>query len=114
MTGQDGAEQDRAEYVRRFVLLARTEVADLLTRYGGRLDDFGVDGLGSDGLGSAGDTTVHAEAVLTFRGRRFRYRRRVWPNDHPFPLSVSLYVTHLQERLLTRTPPTDAAEPVTL
>jgi hypothetical protein len=88
-------DDQRDQYVREFTRLAEIELADLLTRYGGRLERFGVDG----------DDTVHAEAVVSFRGHRFRYRRLIWPPDHPLPLKVSLYVTFLQERLLTRPAP---------
>lgn len=86
--------ETRDEYLRQFAELARAGLADLFTDRrlpglaGGRLADFQL----------SGDT---AEAIVVYRDRRFRYRRRIWPPDFPLRIKAALYVTHLEERLLT-------------
>jgi hypothetical protein len=77
--------ETRDEYVRQFAHLARAGLAGLAA---GRPVDFQV----SDDI---------ADATIAYRGRLFRYRRRIWPPDFPLKIKVALYVTHLEERLLT-------------
>lgn len=103
--------ESRDEYVRQFARLARAGLAQLLADPrlprlpGGRLEDFRL----------SGDTSVAAEATIAYRGRRFRYRRHIWPPDFPLEIKVALYVTHLQEMLLTgRYPGETGQDPTTL
>lgn len=81
----------RQAFLAQFLNKARGELDFLVQRRGGHIDRFGVD------EGSA----VHAQTIITFHGRRYRYRRQVWPSPHPAGLQADLYATYLEERLLT-------------
>jgi hypothetical protein len=45
--------------------------------------------------------TVDAQVNGQFRGRRFEYRRRIWPAQHSGAMQAGLFVTFLEEALLT-------------
>ncbi|GII26419.1 hypothetical protein [Planosporangium mesophilum] len=95
---------DRDAYVDAFLRLARDAVAGDLATWDGALETLEVD------YETAGG--AHAVALVRFRGRSYRYRRRIWPPDHPAALKAAIYATALLEDLLTR-PPTAASDPGT-
>lgn len=104
MNAQD-SERDRTGYVAEFLRVAWGGLNHVFTVPPSRVESFGVDG---------GDT-VHATVVVSYRGRRFGYRRQIWPSGHPPLLQAQLYTTFLEERLNTRPAPApDASEPIEL
>ncbi|WP_030898629.1 hypothetical protein [Streptomyces sp. NRRL F-5126] len=90
--------ETRDEYVERFRALAREGLDELFAAsrppglVGGHLERFAV---------VADEASAHAETVFSFRGRRFRYERQIWPPDFPLEIKTALYVEHLRERVLT-------------
>ncbi|MDI3390198.1 hypothetical protein QIS99_28995 [Streptomyces sp. B-S-A8] len=91
------------EYVEEFLRRAEPALDDLFARRGGQLENLAaVRAVGEDGL-----LTIHAITVVTFRGGRFSYRRRIWPPSHPPATQAGIYATMLEERLLTRAHPAD-------
>jgi hypothetical protein len=100
---------ERTSYVEEFLRLARASIRDGLGAWGGELERLHVD---STGLG--GSRITHVTAFVRFRGRRFAFRRRVWPPNHPVKLTVTLYATSLEERLLTGRYRAGSGDPVPL
>jgi hypothetical protein len=100
---------ERDAYVAAFLLAARPTVAGDLAGWAGTLEALEV-----EYEQSADDRAAYATATVRFRGRRYRYRRRIWPADHPAGFKAGLYATFLTERLLTRPPPaaSDAEAPI--
>jgi hypothetical protein len=92
---------DRDEYLAAFMRSARPAAAGDLADWAGTLESLDLE---YETLAEA--SHVYAVATAWFRGRRYRYRRRIWPADHPAPLKAALYATTLTERLLTTPPPT--------
>ncbi|MEU0070831.1 hypothetical protein ABZ027_15005 [Streptomyces sp. NPDC006332] len=90
--------ETRDEYVERFRALVREGLGALFvpgripSLAGGRMEHFAV---------VERDTSVHAETRFSFRGRRFRYERQIWPPDFPLEIKTALYIEHLRERVLT-------------
>jgi hypothetical protein len=90
--------ESRDEYVERFRTLAREGLDELFVPgrlpglAGGRLEHFAI---------VDGEISVHAETRFSFRGRRFRYERQIWPPDFPLEIKTALYIEHLRERVLT-------------
>lgn len=89
---------ERDAYLDAFLQAARTAVPSDLAQWQGVLETLDVD--------TVSDVEAHATATVRFRGRRYQYRRRVWPADHPPRVRAGLFATILVERLLT-TQPTD-------
>ena len=82
----------RDAYVDAFLQAARTAVTGDLAPWQGTLETLDVDTDSED---------AYATATVLFRGRRYRYRRRIWPADHPARVRAGLFATILVERLLT-------------
>lgn len=93
------------EYVEEFLRRAEPALDDLFARRGGQLENLAA----VRAVGEGGLLTIHAIAVVSFRGCRFSYRRRIWPPSHPPATQAGIYATMLEERLLTRAHPADAA-----
>jgi hypothetical protein len=92
-----GASVDRTGYLRQFADAAARELADLAARRAVQIARPRL----------SGDGAVHAETMVTFRGRRFSYRRKVWPSEHCAAFQAGLYATFLEEKLLTTPLPAD-------
>jgi hypothetical protein len=95
----DAVPAERDEHLADFLRVAGLHARDDLARWHATLEEIDV----TDGPYG----TAYAIAIVAFRSRHYRYRRRVWPAPHPAPLQAALYVTTLVERLLTSRSPAD-------
>jgi hypothetical protein len=100
----NAAPDDRAGYVAAFLAVAHPAVVGDLADWAATLESLEIE--------HAADR-AYATATVGFRGRRYRYRRAIWPPDHPPDLKAGLYATTLTERLLTRRPDEADADAVT-
>jgi hypothetical protein len=94
------APDDRAGYVAAFLAAAYPAIVGDLADWAATLEALEIE---------HAPGRVYATATVGFRGRRYRYRRGVWPPGHPPGLKAGLYATMLTERLLTHQP--TATEP---
>lgn len=97
-----GSDDERADFLREFTAAVGNDLADLAARRG----------LVAQQPVLSGDDVVYAETTVTFQGRRFSYRQRVWPSEHHARFQAGLYATFLEERLLTRPAPADGSDDV--
>ncbi|WP_030542943.1 hypothetical protein [Streptomyces albus] len=115
MTGGEQARHGSPQrYAEAFLRAARPALETFLVCRGARLESLDIEYLTEDGDEENAVRAVCAVAAVTFRGRRFSYRRGIWPPAHPAPTTAAIYATVLEERLLTRPRPprvsgTDAA-----
>lgn len=83
---------ERVLYVAEFLRAAWGGVNSMFTQPPCQVESFGVDG----------HATVHATTVGQYLGKRWRFRRQIWPPAHPAMLTAQLYTTSLEERLNTK------------
>jgi hypothetical protein len=86
------APDERVRYLAEFLRPAWGGVNTMFTDPQCRIESFTVDG----------EDVAYAETVGQYRGRRWRFRRQIWPSSHPPLLAAQLYTTSLEERLNTR------------
>lgn len=96
----NGVLGEREEFLAAFLRVARQEVPADLARWHATLERLDA----ADGTGDGAE--AYAVAVVSYRKRHYRYRRRVWPASHAPSAQASLYATTLVERLLSVAPTT--------
>ncbi|MDO0913064.1 hypothetical protein QQM39_20070 [Streptomyces sp. DT2A-34] len=101
MTDDHAGWGEPQEYTDVFLRSAHQAVLDLCDRRGGEFES-----LTGEAVSDAADNVgVAATAVVLFRGRRYVFRRGIWPPSHPATTQAAIYATVLEERLLTRVHP---------
>ncbi|MBQ0985975.1 hypothetical protein KBZ10_15900 [Streptomyces sp. F63] len=102
MTGGEQAWHGSPQrYAEAFLRAAAPALESFPVCRGARLESLDIEYLTEDGDEEGVIRAVCAVAAVTFRGRRFSYRRGIWPPAHPAPTSAVIYATVLEERLLT-------------
>jgi hypothetical protein len=100
------------EYTDVFLRSALRAVQDLCERRGSELESLTCEAV----PGAAGDAVVAATTVVIYHGRRYIFRRGIWPPSHPAATRAAIYASVLEERLMTRVVPQvgDDSSPVGL